>query len=285
MSASPIPALRLPSSDRDFQSPRISTRQVLPNSLSSSISEPATGRPLSSCSFQGHLVDPASTDAANGEAELQVGLQRTTALLEQLTKVGTRLATTEHAKIFEGVKRANSNNRIKSTVGLVLENCVVVNVVTGGPAFNSREFSKGDKIVSVDGVRVDRSSIHTAVRGLDVVGSEVELGVVKTHDPSQVKLVKLSRADAEQIADRIQMMEIFARLKVQVQHDTSGNSAVEACALVDEMMFTYSRSLASLAETDRRVRANLEKLQSQERLGLAELLKGLDKVEILIRYV
>jgi len=50
------------------------------------------------------------------------------------------------------------------------------------------------------------------------------------------------------------------------------------CSIVDRLMFAYSRSLSSMAETERRVRANLVKLEQKERLSYGEILRGLEKL-------
>ena len=240
----------------------------------------ADGRPSSTASAQGAVSDYGF--AAKSEAELQSGMRKTSSKVDQLVQIAQRLASHDHDKIFQGTGRTeqSAHARTRSTVGLVLSSdCVVQNIVTGGPAFQSRQFTPGDKIVAVDGVRVDASSIHAAMRGSDVVGSMVEVSVVPPGaDDLQIRQVKMARADADQIADRLEMMEIFARLKVLVQ-EHHGQFAVEATTMVDKMMFTYSRGLTAAAESERKVRANLSKLEQQERQRLGELLQGLDTVE------
>ena len=44
--------------------------------------------------------------------------------------------------------------RTKSTVGIMLNDCVVDNLVVGGPAFNSRQIQQGDSILKIDGKAV-----------------------------------------------------------------------------------------------------------------------------------
>jgi chromosome segregation ATPase len=48
--------------------------------------------------------------------------------------------------------------------------------------------------------------------------------------------------------------------------------------MLDRLMFAYSRSLSSIADTERRVRANLFKLEQKERVSYGEILQGLDKL-------
>jgi len=169
---------------------------------------PANGRIMSSSSAHG----TSEVDAS----QLQASARRTADLIDQLTKMVHRLNENDHLKIFEDVGKSSNGARRKTTVGLVLgKDCVVDLIVTGGPAFNSREFSIGDRIVAVDGTPVQNDNVHALMLGSDVVGSVVKVSVIKKGSTADT-IIKLTRADAEQIADRLEMMELFARLKAQV---------------------------------------------------------------------
>lgn len=169
---------------------------------------PANGRITSSSSAHG----TSEVDAS----QLQASVRSTADLIDQLTKMAHRLNENDHLKIFEDVGKSSKGARNKTTVGLVLgKDCVVDLLVTGGPAFNSREFSVGDRIVAVDGTPVQNDNVHAVMCGSDVVGSVVQVSVVKKGS-NGATIIKLTRADAEQISDRLEMMELFARLKVQV---------------------------------------------------------------------
>jgi len=122
----------------------------------------AGGRPSSTASAQGRLASAGPVSggefAVKSEAELQSGMQQTSAKIDQLVQIARRLSEHDHHKIFQDIGRADPNAqhmRTKSTVGLVLSNnCIIQNIVTGGPAFHSRQFSPGDRIVAVDGIKV-----------------------------------------------------------------------------------------------------------------------------------
>lgn len=166
-----------------------------------------------------HAGRPSSTVSA--EDEIQTALQRGNAMLAQLVQLTSRLAENDHSKIFQIHVPSALSPRQKSTCGLGFHeapagHCVVDTVVTGGPAFNSREFAQGDVIVAIDGVPVDNNNIHALMRGCDVVGSMVEVRLARDGDPNQIKQVKLARADSEMFAVRMEIMQLCSRLKVEV---------------------------------------------------------------------
>ena len=101
-------------------------------------------------------------------------------------------------------------------------------------------------------VQVDANNIHATIKGSDIVGSMMEVSILPAgaSSNSQIKRVKLSRADSEQIAGRLEMMELFARLKVLVQTHP-GQISVEATTMVDKTMFAYSKGLTYAADADR----------------------------------
>lgn len=53
------------------------------------------------------------------------------------------------------------------------------NLVVGGPAYNSRQLSRGDVIIRVDGVPVSESNVHEAMVGSDVPGSSIIISVAR----------------------------------------------------------------------------------------------------------
>ena len=134
-------------------------------------------------------------------------------------------------------------------------------------------------------VQVDADNIHATIKGSDIVGSIVEVSVIPpgADSDSQIRRVKLSRTDAEQIANRLEMMELFARLKVLMQTHPEQNS-VQATTMVDKTMFAYSKGLTYAADADRKLRSNLTRLEQQERQRLSELLTGLGSLASLQKH-
>ena len=71
------------------------------------------------------------------------------------------------------VEMGRSEFRTKSTVGIMLNDCVIDTLVVGGPAFNSRQIRPGATILKIDGKPVSPENITTHLIGVDIPGSEV----------------------------------------------------------------------------------------------------------------
>ena len=71
------------------------------------------------------------------------------------------------------VEMGRSEFRTKSTVGIMLNDCVIDTLVVGGPAFNSRQIRPGATILKIDGKLVSPENITTHLIGVDIPGSEV----------------------------------------------------------------------------------------------------------------
>lgn len=63
-----------------------------------------------------------------------------------------------------------------------------------------------------------------------------------------------------------------------MQQSEKSTARSDAPAMVDRLMFAYSRSLTWSADNEQRIRANLGILEEQEQMRLREMLLGLDKL-------
>lgn len=88
----------------------------------------------------------------------------------------------------------------------------VDDMAIGGPAYNCKELSKGDVIVSVDDDRVNADNCHEKIIGNDVPGSIVRL-TVRCAASKQIKNVTLTRMSSTSMLDNVRMFEIFTLLK------------------------------------------------------------------------
>ena len=75
------------------------------------------------------------------------------------------------------VEMGRSEFRTNSTVGIMLNDCVIDTLVVGGPAFNSRQIRPGAMILKIDGKLVSPENITTHLIGVDIPGSEVMAAV------------------------------------------------------------------------------------------------------------
>ena len=111
----------------------------------------------------------------------------------------------------------------------MMNGAVIDNMVIGGPAYNSEQLDKGDVILEVDGRAVNPETLHEALLGADVPGTQFVIKVRKAgsggmwgSDAGTIKDVILTRMATETIADRRRMFELFTDLKVSNQIDVFG---------------------------------------------------------------
>jgi predicted nucleic acid-binding Zn-ribbon protein len=192
----------------------------------------------------------------------------------QLTTLSKELVAKEHwiahAHVKEHTKHTSVPIKNRTTVGIAFDDrtCVITNVLVGGPAFNSKKVFKGDKIVSVDSVPVVGGDVIPSLKGSDVPGSVVTIGLQRK-DSKSVDEVKLRRMDNTQIADKRLIFELFTKLidKSHKNRDKdSENYTTEALDLwTAEMLEEY--------EHDQRCLENLHKMQRETGVWLDELLQ------------
>ena len=103
--------------------------------------------------------------------------------------------------------------RTKSTVGMMLNGCVVDSLVVGGPGYNSGQLDRGDVVIKVDQTVVDKDTILAALVGDDAPGSEVSLTIQKGGRTGNVRVISLQRMATERIADRRRIFELFTLIK------------------------------------------------------------------------
>ena len=109
-------------------------------------------------------------------------------------------------------KARHPNHRCVAQVGIMLNGCVIDNMVIGGPAYNCARLERGDLIFEVDLTPVTGENVHEMLLGSDVPGTQFAMKVKKA--TGQVKEVQISRMATEVIADRRRMFELFTKMKV-----------------------------------------------------------------------
>eukprot|EP00960_Hanusia_phi_P062195 765084-Hanusia_phi.AAC.2 len=144
-------------------------------------------------------------------------------------------------------------------VGLMLKGCTIENIVYrcrnvyGGPAYDSKLLSKGDKILTVDHKPVTPETAPSAIIGSDVPGTFVTLQI--RHQNNEITEVKLRRVASEIIADRRAMFEIFTSLKNRAKDE-------HLTSLLDEAISLWTKMLKASADHDRKISENVVKLQN-----------------------
>ena len=64
-------------------------------------------------------------------------------------------------------------------MGIKLDGTLIDHVIVGGPAYNSKQISRGDTVLKVNDIPVTKSNIYELLLGDDVPGSFVDIMVSK----------------------------------------------------------------------------------------------------------
>ena len=88
----------------------------------------------------------------------------------------------------------------------------MTNLLTGAPASLSKQFQKGDRVVQVDGEKVDEhgTNLTKMLIGSDIPGSLVKVYFQRGN--AQRKDVTLKRACTTELADRRRMFQLFTQV-------------------------------------------------------------------------
>jgi hypothetical protein len=134
------------------------------------------------------------------------------------------------ALVFEKEALQTTVGASKATLGLMLDGCVVDNVLIGGPAHSSGALRKGNIIVAVDKQLVSTDNVLASIVGSDTPGSSVILTLKKIDFDNDFSLpdfysdqffsVELVRMATAEIAERRRLFELFTALKAKAKLNT-----------------------------------------------------------------
>ena len=182
-----------------------------------------------------------------------------------------------------------ANFHSRTTCGLMLKYNMIDNMVLGGPAFNTRQLSKGDLILKIDGFAcTSKEEIHNLLLGEDIPGTTVTLTVKHNHHDSAdrwmywdddvdvlldgvIRDVTLIRMANEEIVDRRRIFELFTSLKDHAlqrhDHDTG--------YIVDETISLWTKMVHADLRHDEQIEQNVKNLQGLLNSLLKDLLMEL----------
>jgi C-terminal processing protease CtpA/Prc len=192
----------------------------------------------------------------------------------QLTTLCKELVAKEHWVAHEQVQEHTEHTaapiKNRTTVGIAFDDrtCVITNVLVGGAAFNSKKVFKGDKIVSIDSDPVVGGDVIPRLKGSDVPGSVVTIGLQRK-DSQSVDEVKLRRMDNTQIADKRQIFELFTKL-IDKSHK---NRDKDSENYTTEALDLWTAEMLEEHEHDQRCLENLHNMQREADAWLEELLQ------------
>ena len=171
-----------------------------------------------------------------------------------------------------GDKRASGSGHA-TTIGIMYDERthIILNLLVGGPASNSKKIFKGDAIVSIDGNDVLNGDIHEMLLGSDKADSVVTLGL-KRSTTGKVAEVKLRRKAIRRLADKTRMFELFANLSNCAKRDQD----IEAEGHLQEIIDLWTAEMTEQAEHDELVNHNVQEMQENCDAWFKELLQMLE---------
>ena len=172
----------------------------------------------------------------------------------------------------------------RTTCGLMLDHSRIDNIVPGGPAFNSRQLSRGDQILQVDGCDCTGAStdtIHDMLLGDDVPGSSLTVTVRKHSQDlrGSIQQVTLVRMPNEEIVDRRRLFELFTRLKDHAkQHEEYA-----VAKMIDETIELWKQMVLADVVHDETIEKNVRALQAGIKENMQDLFNQLSQLQQLSR--
>ncbi len=115
----------------------------------------------------------------------------------------------------------------KSTVGIMVKETTVDELLSGGPAHMSKDFQRGDVILEVDGQPATSHNIIDLLVGEDVPGSLIQLRTKRGDEELQRTLIRAATAE---LADKKAMFALFTKIKdlARRKSDKQTTQAVES---------------------------------------------------------
>jgi len=186
----------------------------------------------------------------------------------ELALLSKKLVAKEHLCDHKAVVAVTAAN--VTTVGITFDDktAVISNVLVGGPAFNSKKIFKGDRIVSIDGDSDVAGQIIPKLKGIDIAGSIVTLGLLRASN-GQVEEIKLRRMANTQIADKRRLFELFTTaLDGARKHRDAGTEKI-----LQQALDLWSAEMLESYEQDEICINNVHEMQDSTDKWLLELIE------------
>ena len=214
-----------------------------------------------------------SVDGEAGDAIAQ--LQRQKKLVTESLALNEKVIQIADKDIFNLPMPLSPGFRTKSTVGIMLNDCTVENLVVGGPAFISRKISNGDTIRCIDSVAVNADNILQHLVGSDVPGTDVLLDVEKKGGGR--KEVKLKRMAVALIAPKLQMFQKFTDCKEKAM-ELKDQGMLK---LVEECISTWTEMTIADGEREEKIKASAACMREETVSEARDLDKTIRDIQVL----
>ena len=150
-----------------------------------------------------------------------------------------------------------------------------------GPAHNSKELSKGDDIIAIDGIDIQTRFNHNtfehlaaALKGSDEPGTSVTL-TVRKNKTREIKDVTLTRMDTALIADRRMLFEKFTSLKDRAIVDND----IVVRDTVDEVIVLWSKMVQADALQEHQLHSSIKNMKDSLQSALQSVKTKLPQVQ------
>ncbi|EKX36879.1 hypothetical protein GUITHDRAFT_116901 [Guillardia theta CCMP2712] len=204
--------------------------------------------------------DESSTEQKPSDFEQQDSVQDRLYALEKLIEKSESYCDLMHTLIEKDVLSvetqtfANASAGSRSTVGIMIKGVVIDNLLTGGPAANSKKMAKGDTILKVDGKSCTSDNVLDLLRGEDVPGSLVVLTLQRNREEFDVALARMATGE---LADKKKMFELFTAVK---DHAVKSQDR-DVASIVDESITLWTNMLEADAVHDQTIVDNVQAMQ------------------------
>jgi len=156
------------------------------------------------------------------------------------------------------------DHETRSKVGLILKDCLILDMLTGSPASMSRKFQKGDVVVAIDNVAATSENTVGLLVGEDTPGSILSITVSRQ---GRMHTVSLKRACADELADRKRMFDLLQRLR-GIAADKAEEQAV---AVVEETTQLWNKMMEADQVHDEKIVSNVMVMQAAAGLSVRKL--------------
>jgi hypothetical protein len=144
----------------------------------------------------------------------------------------------------------------KSTVGIMVKETTIDELLAGGPAHMSKDFQRGDVILEIDGLTATSHNIIELLIGEDVPGSLIQLRTKRGDEELQRTLIRAATAD---LADKKAMFAHFTRIK-DLARRKSDKQTMQA---IESIIDLWSAMQVAEQRYDDKIISNVRALQAR----------------------
>ena len=178
---------------------------------------------------------------------------------------------------------------------MMLEDGVVTNLLTGGPAYMCKKILKGDRVVKIEDTRIDSKGqdakgSHAAklILGPDVPGSLVNITFQRPSTRAEFD-VTLVRACTSELADQRKMFQFFTQIKdlalsLQKDADKSNDGhGKQILSVVDDTIDLWTKMLEAECRWEEKLVKKITTMQTSSSSAVSSMREQLEKLHAIAR--